>query len=204
MKKFLAIVSTLILTVALAAFTACVKVGGNEPKEINQWDYFDQFVRYGQYEYLEEPPSDWSRSTISNSYGENQPHCWNFVGNYGDVSIIGMNPHSDYDYYSSIRVLRKTGAKSITMQKLSLLIYAEADCEMNFSLSITGDNTPRATKIINAAANTATELLFEEFAEYTWTANSTSQVIIRLENPSAIGNVKYAFSDLKLTLKNNV
>lgn len=204
MKKFLAIVSTLILTVTLALFTACVKVGGNEPKEINQWDYFDQFVLYSQYEYLEEAPLDWSRNTISNSYGENQPHCWNFVGNYGNVSIIGMMPHSDYDYYFRLRVSQKTGAKPITMQKLSLLIYAEADCEMNFSLSITGDNTPRATKTINTVANTATELLFENFAEYTWTANSTSQIIITLENPSAIGNIKYAFSDLKLTLKNNV
>lgn len=202
MRKYLTIIFSAILSIMIFSFAGCTD-GEEKPTEINQWDYFEQYVNYTLYEYLDERPSDLSRNTIINSTGENQPNCWGFVGNFGDVNIKEMTSHSDLDYYFKLRISRKTSAKAITMTRLSLKIYAESDCEMKFSLSITGDATPRATITVAAVADAASELLFENFAEYVWTENSNASIIITLENPASIGNIKYGFSGLNLTLKNN-
>lgn len=202
MKKILAVFLS-VLTIAAFAFTFAGCDDGEDQIEINQWDYFDEYINYILYEYLEERPSDWSRDRIVNSYGEVQPNCWSFVYNFGDVSVKNIFSHTDLDYYFRLYVDRLSAAKAITMTKLSLMVYAESDCEMQFSMAITGDDRPRAVTTVNAVANRATELLFENFAEYTWKTNSEARIIITLENPNSIGAVKYGFSNLEMMLKQN-
>lgn len=200
MKKYITVVLSSLLIIAMLFIVS----GCDDPNtsEINQYDYFDEYVGYSLYDYIEDN-KDWSKQVITNSAGEVQQNCYKTLTSLdNNVSIKDISSHSDYRNYFTIHIYRAENAKSIVLSKLSLQIFSEADCEMCFSLRI-GEVKPRATKTITVAANTATELIFESFAEYTWTENSKAAITITLENAASVGTTRYGFNDLELSLKNN-
>lgn len=197
MKKFLTVLLSVLLAFTVFAFVGCTD--DEDTSEINQYDYFDEYVKYSLYEYSEVRPAN--SHMISNSNEELQDNCWSTLM-YPDqnVSIKDISTHSDFANYLTISIYRNTTAKPIVLTKLSLQIFAETDCEMTFSLKI-GEIKPRATKTINVVANTATELLFENFAEYSWDENAKAAITITLENPANVGAMEYGFNNLKMTLR---
>lgn len=202
MRKYLTIIFSAILSIMIFSFAGCTD-GEEKPTEINQWDYFNEYVNYSLYDYIENN-TDWTKTPITNSAGETQQNCYQtFLKPDNNVNIKDMVFCSDYNFYRQLAVVKKKSDKTITMTKLLLQIFAEEACEMKFSLKVAGDAEPRAYATITAVAGVATELLFENFVEYTWLSNTTNSITITLENPAAIGNIKYGFSNLQITLRND-
>lgn len=72
MKKFLTVLLSALLAFTVFAFVGCTD--DEDTSEINQYDYFDEYVKYSLYEYSEVRPAN--SHMISNSNEELQDNCW--------------------------------------------------------------------------------------------------------------------------------
>ena len=183
MKKFLTVFVAALLALTVFAFVGCED--GNKNDELNQYDYFNESANL--WFYTVEDPESWN-------FGEMLP------GGTDDVSMKDISTHSEFNNYKQLLIKPVSNIKPITLTKLSLQIFAEADCNMQFSLRF-GSNDSCATKSIIAKANEAVDLVFENFAEFSWGSDAKTGIYIRLENSKEVGVIKYGFNGLNLTLR---
>jgi len=183
-----------LLTLTLAILLVFSYIGCNKNntgnKELNQWDYFSEFISYSLYT-VDENHKDYIKSQ---GWGQ-------VVGSQSEYSIkrVSSALGGCNNYYYLCLTPIKEKSTQIEITRIEFDVYVERERNFRFKISF-GSEELRVVRL-DCYPNQANKISVEFYGEIFWETASVKSVFFSLIEPNWIGNNKYIFKNMVLTLK---